>query len=427
MTPQQKNQRFFTEIDRIEEIFGEDIFRKKILRCMHVYHTKYTAHAETITELARLVKDRMKYFDQAEQFEKTHIRIVSAYRAMDSKIAEAKQMMDTFDKEINAIKNEFAATDTQDIIDELFTINSIYPFNAEYGAWALPTFSLEDDKGEVFDFSGLYAYLNPNAGNSHEFIKVKYHGPCRDDHVKDEYPHPHISDSTKVCWGEAEYALNQFWKEKKFFTIFQLLCSVLGRYNSRSTYVELDRWTGSHRMECENCGASLDEDECCIVEPSGDYACDECSVYSQENDCRCWEHEAVFSNLCDSWLRTDDSTLVKTGYYTSDYLPKDHSDIVWCDECEEGVHFDFMTEIPGTHDNICIGCAEKIATKCKECDIFVLNEELIEDEYCEDCCEECSVCADLFPPDMLTSEGLCETCDALEEKAKKEEDIALAS
>jgi len=120
-------------------------------------------------------------------------------------------------------------------------------------------------------------------------------------------------------------------------------------------------------------------------------------------------------------LRTDDSTLVKTGYHTSDYLPENHSDIVWCDECEEGVHFDFMTEIPGTHDDICIECAEKIATKCKECGIFVLNEELIKDEYCEDCREECSVCADLFLPDILTSEGLCETCDALEEKAKKGE------
>ena len=129
----------------------------------------------------------------------------------------------------------------------------------------------------------------------------------------------------------------------------------------------------SKRVECENCGCLIDEDDARYID--GDAYCEDCAC--------CCDH-------CDTYhVRDDVRWLDNLGLYVCDECLEE--DFTWCEECES-YHRDYHVNYLGRYNrNVCDRCLRNHYTTCDRCDEYVRDDDFTEDAqenvYCEGCWE----------------------------------------
>jgi hypothetical protein len=94
----------------------------------------------------------------------------------------------------------------------------------------------------------------------------------------EDITHPHVQDE-QLCEGEGRAAIRAAQEECRLFDFFLLVSQVLHTYGRGSAFVELDHWTG---VPCDDCGASLDDDDRYYCQHCEATLCSSCS-YSCEH------------------------------------------------------------------------------------------------------------------------------------------------
>jgi len=92
--------------------------------------------------------------------------------------------------------------------------------------------------------------------------------------AREDVTHPHVQDE-QLCEGDGRSAIHAALAECRLQDFFLLVSQVLHNYNSGSAYISLDRWNG---VGCEDCGATVDEDERYSCQACDSTLCSSCSV-----------------------------------------------------------------------------------------------------------------------------------------------------
>ena len=90
----------------------------------------------------------------------------------------------------------------------------------------------------------------------------------------DEITHPHVQNES-LCEGEGRLAIAAALAEGRLYDLFLLVSQVLHTYGQGSAYVELDHWDG---IPCDDCGASLSDDDQYYCQSCDSTLCDSCSL-----------------------------------------------------------------------------------------------------------------------------------------------------
>lgn len=97
-------------------------------------------------------------------------------------------------------------------------------------------------------------YRNPAAGINYTVNMGRYLAaldlsgnyitvhPFKNNIMVDRYPHPHVSGSTNVCWGNASSTVAQCLSKGDIGTVFRLLASILTGYNDGNPYVNIEQF-----------------------------------------------------------------------------------------------------------------------------------------------------------------------------------------
>jgi len=120
------------------------------------------------------------------------------------------------------------------------------------------------------DFSGL-----PVA--DYEVIAQDPHPAASDESVT----HPHVQDK-QPCEGDARMPIRQALNEGRLANFFLIVRNLLNTYNSESPFVSLENWDG---VTCQDCGATVGEDNRSVCEACGADLCDYC--YASCSACEC--------------------------------------------------------------------------------------------------------------------------------------------
>jgi len=83
----------------------------------------------------------------------------------------------------------------------------------------------------------------------------------------EQYFHPHISDSNRLCEGDGKAILTNALRQKRFLDFLTILNNILHTYASEAAYRSLEDW---ERFQCPGCGDFIDGDDC--------YHCTECGT-----------------------------------------------------------------------------------------------------------------------------------------------------
>jgi len=90
----------------------------------------------------------------------------------------------------------------------------------------------------------------------------------------DSVTHPHVQDE-RLCEGDGRPAIRAALSEGRVYDFFVLVSQILHTYARGSAFVELDNWDGT---PCEECGASVDEDERYYCHRCEAVLCDSCAA-----------------------------------------------------------------------------------------------------------------------------------------------------
>jgi hypothetical protein len=443
MTPQEKNQRFFHEIDRImeansEENFLEDFF--KMIRCNF---------SDSVSECERFdytlnnqIIQKKNHFEEAKDF---FTKNLSAAESEKSDIhAYRRYILNSFEKIIEKIRNgmdqenkildAFKKTIKKDFISELITLNNLYPFDPETGNWSLPDYTLSTDSDGSHDFHGLQIHIYPKEKDVSNAIEIRSLGYIE---KVDDYFHPHVSHTGRVCWGDAQYPAQVFWENRKFVALFQIIDSLLGTYNNESPYVTLKHFIGKDTYTCECCGTEMDSDEV-LYHNNGDIGCDECLRFVEGKNEYYWEDETRWSKIQGEFILDRDAVYAIYKFENSlsesfpifSWIEQDHPDAYICDCCGEYVYDAALVKdgllSQSRYEILCQKCYNEQVTTCENCHNVIDDETIFSrDEkgnpYCEHCSEECEECGECVPAKDLNENYLCEKCQETINSKKEEE------
>ena len=94
----------------------------------------------------------------------------------------------------------------------------------------------------------------------------------------DDVTHPHVQDE-HLCEGDGRPAIRAALAECRLHDFFMLVSQLLHNYGQGSAFVELSDWFGT---PCDDCGASVSDDDRCCCNRCGDTLCGSCSVSCEE-------------------------------------------------------------------------------------------------------------------------------------------------
>lgn len=94
----------------------------------------------------------------------------------------------------------------------------------------------------------------------------------------DSVTHPHVQDEC-LCEGEGRAAIRAALAQGRLLDFFTIVSQTLSTYARGSAYVELDRWEG---QSCQDCGATIWEDDRYYCQRCDAILCGECSLSCQE-------------------------------------------------------------------------------------------------------------------------------------------------
>jgi hypothetical protein len=87
-----------------------------------------------------------------------------------------------------------------------------------------------------------------------------------------EVTHPHVQGET-LCEGDGRPAIQAALAQCRIYDFYLLVSQTLHTYARGSAYVELDHWSG---ITCDDCGASMSEDDSYCCQRCGSELCDDC-------------------------------------------------------------------------------------------------------------------------------------------------------
>jgi hypothetical protein len=367
MNRQEKNQAFLDEINRIANASSDDLFSLLQAECNQVL-----AYIDTAKEA---------YNEIVGPDESDKKTLVSLRTFAHRKLIRALELIDENNEQLLSLVKAEADTDLN---AQLITLNNLFPFDPETGCWQLPGYTLTDSDIE-HDIWGLQVRIHPEE----EFERALEISPPDDIETVDDYFHPHVNSSGYICWGDAKYPAQVFWKNKNYVALFQLLDALLKTYNNQSPYITLKRLAGQEELYCANCGYTIDYDNHYTHE-NGDPGCDDCLRWVEDREEYYWDSEVVWSNEYDEYLLSGDEAEVLCqyvqGHSTYHYMLRDDEDIYTCDCCETLVHVRLIVEdgLENTpFEYVCKRCIDKHLYKCPEC-----GDILTEEGMCEHCEKE---------------------------------------
>ncbi|WP_146506087.1 hypothetical protein [Rubinisphaera italica] len=197
----------------------------------------------------------------------------------------------------------------------------------QHGTISVTTASIELDGVYLGPFEIVLEWSIYQSDNS-----LRYRVVALDPHpasTNDAVTHPHVQDET-VCEGDGRHAIRIALEQGRILDLFLIVSNLLQTYNDESPYVPLAGWPG---IPCNDCDATMLEDEWWSCEKCDSRICEHCYVQCSECDasfcCDCTNCcETCGDRYCGSCITVCTACLNHTCQHCLDELER-------CPDCYE--------------------------------------------------------------------------------------------
>ena len=230
------------------------------------------------------------------------------------------------------------------MLNELLRIKQVYPdlqVSDDSIVVVFKDVTIDDEDYERVQFGNIIIEINIslltvliNAEPDAHICVVK----CETDgeHCRDGYPHPHISESDDICWGDVWSTLSLALRQGRWEDTLVITEQLLSTYNGTNPYTSLIRWTTEgNRNRCENC-----------KEIGEDY----------------------FSGWCQDCFENSDGVICPCG------------EMGWADDY---IYYE--------KEYFCVYCAHNVLRCCINCKTYMFKSDACEfdgETYCESCYDD---------------------------------------
>lgn len=247
--------------------------------------------------------------------------------------------------------------------------------------------------------------------------------------VRDEtrwHPHAFVGDQ-RVCMGNATSVAQALCEglnpdSPANGTVAEWMAEELGH---RCGGVEEALDGGGGDYYCEECGDYFDEDEINFCEQRDVYYCQWCWAGTHS----CCDHCAADVHVHGDEYTT--TVVINAKGSVESWCDDCRSDeAFYCDECERNLVSGLFGESSDANeDRMCQECWAKVSFTCKECGEVKHTRDQFEDVegngtgWCQDCCFDCDKCENTCTPDELEANGAnCKECQEEEQSDAAAED-----